>query len=76
MNPHAQKPKVIFYDGVLGLKSLMMKLIKDFKKNPTMQLHGFLGARTMDSEFEIFLQNTLEKTRQKPAEALTHVILV
>ena len=76
MNPHAQKPKVTFYDGILGLKSLMMEVIKDFKKEPTMQLHGFLGAKTMDSEFETFLQNTLEKTQQKPAEAPTHVVLV
>jgi HTH-type transcriptional regulator, sugar sensing transcriptional regulator len=76
MNPHAKKPKVTFYDGIDGLKTLLRALIQDFQKDPTMELYGFLGAKEMDNEFEIFLRTALEIDKQKPPETPTHVILV
>lgn len=76
MNPHAQKPKVTFYDWLNGMKNLLRELIHDFQKRPNMELHGFLGAKSMDSSFEKFLRNSLEIENQKPKETPTHVILV
>lgn len=54
----------------------MREVIKDFKEKPTMSLHGFLGAKEMDIQFEEFLRNALEKDHSKPKEAPTHVIIV
>ncbi len=76
MNPHAQKPKVTFYEGLDGMKNLLRELISDFQKNPSMELHGFLGAKSMDPHFEQFLRNSLEVEKKKPKETPTHVILV
>jgi hypothetical protein len=76
MNPHAKKPKAMFFEGLDGMKNLLRILARDFQENPNMSLHGFLGAKSMDPEFERFLHNSLEVEKQKPKEAPTHVILV
>lgn len=76
MSHNAHKPKIISYDGLEGLKSLIRELIRDFQANPNMELFGFLGAKSMDSRFEQFLRNSLEIEQSKPSETPTHVILV
>ncbi len=76
MNPHAHKPKVTMYEGLDGLKNLLRELIRDFQTDPTAELHGFLGAKSMDPEFEAFLKNSLEVEGKKPKETPTNVILV
>lgn len=76
MNTHATKPKVVFYEWLEGLKNLLRELIRDFQQEPTMELYGFLGAKSMDHWFEAFLQNSLITEKQKPAETPTHVIVV
>ncbi len=76
MNKHAKKPKVVFYEWLNGLQNLIHQLVEDFKDDPTMELYGFLGAKTMDIQFEQFLRNSLEVEKKKPKEAPTHVIIV
>lgn len=76
MNTHSTKPKSTFYEWLDGLKNLLRELIRDFQKNPTMELYGFLWAKSMDPRIEIFLQNALITEKQKPAETPTHVIVV
>lgn len=76
MNPHAKKPKVAFYEWLDGMKNLLRELILEFKRSPNVEIHGFLGAKSMDPSFEQFLKNSLEVEKQKPKETPTHVILV
>ncbi len=76
LNTHATKPKVIFYEWIDGMKNLLRSLIKDFQINPSMELYGFLGAKTMDVRFEESLKNALITEKQKPTETPTHVIIV
>lgn len=76
MNPHAKKPKVTFYEWLDGMKNLLRELILEFKWSPNVEIHGFLGAKSMDPSFEEFLRNALEVEKQKPSETPTHVILV
>jgi sugar-specific transcriptional regulator TrmB len=76
MNPHAKKPKVAFYEGLEGLENLVRELMADFRRTPNTEIHGFLGAKSMDVRFEAFLRSSLEIKKQKPKEIPTHVILV
>ena len=76
MNTHTTKPRVTFYEWLDGLKNLLRELIRDFQANPSMELYGFLGAKSMDEQFEAFLQNSLVTEKQKPTETPTHVIVV
>lgn len=76
MNPHATKPKITFYDGVDGLKNLIREVIRDFQKDPTMEIHGFLGAKDMNIEVEDFIRTSLETKKEKPVETPTNIILI
>lgn len=76
MNTHSKKPKITFYDGVEWLKNLIRNVVKDFKNNPQIEIHGFLGAKDMNEEIEEFLQTSLERKKEKPDEVPTNIILI
>lgn len=76
MNQHTNKPKVVFYEWIEGLNTLLKSLLVDFRNNPHTEIHWFLWARYMDKSFENFLRNSLEKKKQKPKEIPTKVIIV
>ena len=51
-------------------------MVKDFQKNPELEIHGFLGAKDMNEEIEDFLKTLLEKKKEKPDGVPTNIVLI
>ncbi len=76
LNQHSHKPKMTFYEWLLGIKNLISEVIKDFQDKPNTELYCILWAKNMDKEYEDFLKNSLEVKKTKPKETPTHVIII